>query len=94
MIAYPYIVIIVSLLAVALIYLDARIFDKTPSKSTYLKAVAMANVVVGAVLFIINWLSKESIQIGGGGDGYEPIEGPSIYIPEIGEEILSGVPTF
>lgn len=94
MIAYSYIAIIVSLLAVALVYLDARIFDKRPTKYTYLKVVVMTNVVVGVVLFIINWLSKESIQIGGGSDGYEPIKGPSVYIPEIGEEILSGVPTF
>ena len=94
MIQFLLIVVGVSIAMYALMYLDTRLFDRPKTRSTYVKNILAANIVVLSVVGILSWLSpsgniKEIVQAGGA--EVKKITGkPTTFISQIGEEMLSG----
>ena len=94
MFAYLLIFLGISVTTALFLYLDSRLFDKPKTRMTYIKTIAMTNIIVFSIIYLLMWLSptkniKDVVQAGG--ESAKKIVGsPTTYVTQIGEEMLSG----
>lgn len=77
-------------------YFDSRVFDKPKSRSAYIKNILLVNLIVFSTIYLMGRLVKSSpsasiIQSGG---SVGKIAGPSAYLADIGESMLTGQAPF
>lgn len=83
----------VSLSTIMFMYIDSRLFDKPKTKMTYVKTLAMTNILTFATIYILTWLSpsqnmNDVIQTAG---NVKKIVGQNTtFVQQIGEEMLAG----
>lgn len=88
----------VSIATALIMYIDSRLFDKPKTRITYIKTIAMTNLITFAVIYVLTWLSpskniKDVFQ--SGGEITKKIVGAqTTLIDQIGEEMLAGEPPF
>ena len=73
--------ILASFLALALMYIDTKLFDNPKTKSNYVRGMLMVGVIV--------WIVVYFLEKGGFSSGES-----SSFMPGINEEILTGPPNF
>jgi hypothetical protein len=93
MIVYLLIALAVALVTFLLMYLDSRLFDRPKKRLTYVKTISMTVLIVLGTVYVLTWLSpsksvKDVVQIGGQTGKINA--GPTIKIPQIAEEMLTG----
>lgn len=96
--SYLCIAIGVTLLTMLMMYIDSRLFDKPKTRTTYVKSILMSNIITFSTIFILMWLSptkniKDVVQ--GGGETIKKITDKStMYIAELGEDMIAGEAPF
>lgn len=99
MILYIGISLLVSIITCILLYIDSRLFDSPKNQIVYVKTIFLANFVTFTIVLLIYWLTPtnksmaEVIQTAGTKAQHFPNQ-KSVFIPQIGEEMLTGDPTF
>ena len=87
----------ISLATIIFMYIDSRLFDKPKTKMTYIKTLAMTNILTFATIYILTWLSpsqnmNDVIQTAG---NVKKIVGQNTtFVQQIGEEMLAGEAPF
>ena len=91
---YIWITLGVAVITCLLLYLDGRLFDRPKKRIVYIKTIIMTVGLVLLTLVFLSWLSPtknpaDVIQMGG---KIRPkiTGGPTVLIPEIGEEMFMG----
>jgi hypothetical protein len=80
-----------TLIAWLSVYIDSKLFDRKTKKSTYVKIILLSNLLVFLTtkfLFIVG--SKGVVP----SNVNKIIEGPTQYLPDIGEQMITGVANF
>jgi len=97
MLSYILIAIGVALVTGLFLYLDSRLFDKPKKKAVYLKVIFLNITVVLATVYLLEWLSPTSHVkdvVGGAGVPKIMSSSPTVAVPQIGEEMISGEAPF
>ena len=74
-------------------YLDARLFDTPKSKLTYLKGIGFVSSLAALIVYFMPKGSSPGLMSGGCGPSLSDIQGTT-YIPDVGQEIITGMPRF
>lgn len=80
--------IVTALLTWAFMYLDARLFDTPKSKFAYFKGMLFVSGLSGLIVYFMGGASTAPNRVN------MLQHGGVSYIPQIGEEILTGIPNF
>lgn len=94
MLTYLLIFLGISITTALCLYLDSRLFDKPKTRMTYIKTIALTNIITFSIIYFLIWLSptkniKDVVQTGGA--AIKKIVGsPTTYVTQIGEEMLAG----
>lgn len=87
----PLIVAFISfLVAILIVYIEARLLDNPHDVSTYIKIGLLVALVTGVVVYLMGSPSLPRFQIGGGASKTNGIN----VVDDLQEEMLSGYPNF
>lgn len=94
MIEYLLIFLGITFITLIILYLDSRLSDKPKTTLTYIKTIALTNLICFAVIGFLRWLSPtknlyDAMQIGGQ-MGNKIVSSSVKFVPQIGEEMLMG----
>ena len=87
MLTYILVSVVMSILMWALMYFDTKLFDQKKTKWTYFKNMLATGLLTTFALYLGKLVGTTSVAQMGGGLG-------TTYLPDVGQDILSGIPPF